>query len=114
MTTTKELLDALRARHVGEGQGPEAAELEQMALRAGKAIQQRELLEQRFAGVSSGELEERGLSEEQVYTEITSRMTARLVGDKAMRQVCDAQRKAAKAMSQFTMLRREMEALVAA
>ena len=34
--TTKELLDALRARHVGVGQGPEAAELERMALLAGK------------------------------------------------------------------------------
>ncbi len=108
----QQLLDALRARYVGGGQGREAAELEQMALLAGKAIQQRERIEQRFAGVSSGELEERGLSEEQVQTEITSRMAARRVGDGAMRLVHNAQRNAATAMSQFTILRREMEALV--
>src|SRR2546422_428533 len=110
----QQLLDALRARHVGGGQGPEAADLERIALLAGKAIQQCERLEQRFAGVTSQELAERGLSEQQVQTEITSRMTARLVGESAMRQVRTAQRNAATATSQFTILRREMEALVAA
>src|SRR5205823_392801 len=103
-------LDALRARHVGGGQGPEAAELERRALLAGKAIQQRELLEQRFAGVTSSELGKRGLSEAQVQTEITSRMAARLVGESEMRQVCTVQREAASAMWQFTILRREVEA----
>src|SRR5712692_19895 len=104
-----QLLDALRARHVGVGQGHEAAELERLALLSGKAIYERQLLERRFAGVTSSELEERGLSEEQVQTEITSRMAARLVGDTAMRRVRTAQRNAANATSQFTVLRREME-----
>jgi hypothetical protein len=83
----QQLLGALRARDVGAGQGHEAADLEQMALVAGKAVQQRERIEQRFAGVTSRELEDRGLSVEQVQTEITSRMAARLVGDRAMRSV---------------------------
>src|SRR5713226_3685654 len=109
-----ELLEALRARHVGKGQGYEAAELEQAALLAGKAIQYRESIENRFAGVTTSKLEERGLSEQEIEKEITSRMAARLVGNKAMRQVHIAQRKAANAMGQLATLRREMEALVAA
>src|SRR6266853_6798227 len=97
----QQLLDALRARHVGGGQGPEAAELERLGQLAGKAILQREGLEGRFALVTTSKLEKRGLSEAQIREEITRRMAANQVRDREMRQVHTAQRNAATAMSEF-------------
>lgn len=104
--TTRELEAALREC----GKREEAAELERVAVEAGAAVWQREQIEQRCAGITSADLKEDGLSDQQVSAEITRRVVARGWGDNAVRQVGTAQRKAADAMEQLATLRGQMEA----